>query len=225
MLWHNNRKIAAGTVDIFGGGMLFNTVQPYLEKEGFSIGAIYDDQGSRGHAWGAGTQAARDPERPILFCVGYQPDAPLRMARRWKRYRELKADGVSFATFLSDDAFVGPGCTIGNGGIIMPGVFLHCRVTIGECVYVNVGALLSHDDRIADNVFIGPRATVAGGVTVESGAFIGVGATVIDSQNIGADSLVAGGAVVTGPVPPETLVAGVPAVRKKSLAAPGGEKA
>jgi acetyltransferase-like isoleucine patch superfamily enzyme len=48
-------------------------------------------------------------------------------------------------------------------------------------------------------------------VVVEQGAFLGANVTVLPGVRIGARSFVAAGAVVTSDVPPQRLVAGVPA--------------
>ncbi len=218
MLWLDNQPIGDSEVDVFGGGQVFRTLQPFLAAEGIRVGTIYDDAGTFGSAWDSIAYTARLSRPPILFCVGYQPEARQRMALRGQCYRRLVQEGVRFATYVSPQALISPDCHIGNGSIIMPTAFIHCRVHLGDCVYVNVGALVSHDGRVADNVFLGPRATLAGSVTVESDVFIGVGATVLDSVAIGFGALVAGGAVVTAEVRPHVMVAGVPAQVKKSLA-------
>ena len=55
-------------------------------------------------------------------------------------------------------------------------------------------------------------------IVVESGCWIGARVLVLGGVTIGAGSIVAAGAVVTRDVAPNTLVAGVPAVKKKDLA-------
>lgn len=225
MLLMDNQPLSGSEVDVFGGGRLFQTLLPFLEAEGIHVRRIYDDAGTHGWIWDPVSYVEEGNTTPMLYCVGYQPERPQRMELRGDRYRRLSRDGVRFATYVSPHAHVSPGCRIGNGSIVMPSAFLHCRVHIGQCVYVNVGALVSHDGQIADNVFLGPRATLAGDVKVESDVFIGVNATVIDSMTIGFGALVAGGAVVTEPVGAEVLVAGVPARVKKRLTGAGTEEA
>lgn len=217
MLLLDNQPLSGSEVDVFGGGQLFQTLLPFLEEEGIRVRRIYDDAGNHGWAWDPAAYREEGSRPPMLYCVGYQPERPQRMELRGDRYRRLCRDGVRFATYVSPHAHVSPGCRIGNGSLVMPSAFLHCRVHLGECVYVNVGALVSHDGHIADNVFLGPRAVLAGNVAVASDVFIGVNATVIDSMTIGFGALVAGGAVVTEPVGAQVLVAGVPARVKQRL--------
>ncbi|RLE55307.1 MAG: N-acetyltransferase, partial [Candidatus Methanomethylicota archaeon] len=74
---------------------------------------------------------------------------------------------------------------------------------------------------IGSDVFIGPRVCFTNdkyppssrlqGVIVENGAVLGANSTLISGIIIGENSVVAAGAVVTRDVPPNVVVAGVPA--------------
>jgi acetyltransferase-like isoleucine patch superfamily enzyme len=75
-----------------------------------------------------------------------------------------------------------------------------------------------------------PRATNADGspqteadwevvpTLVKKGASIGSGAVIIAGVTIGENAIVGAGAVVTRDVPPETIVAGVPAKKLRTIA-------
>lgn len=117
-------------------------------------------------------------------------------------------------------ARIGPGCTIGKG------VYVDAGVIIGAGCKVQNGANLYRGVVLEDEVFVGPAVTFtndryprAQGVwqptptRVGKGASIGAAATVVCGNDIGAYAVVAAGAVVTHPVPPHALVAGVPARR------------
>lgn len=100
----------------------------------------------------------------------------------------------------------------------------------GDVNYINIGSNVNIQDLsmlhvtndkfplvIEDDVTIA-HSVVLHGCTVKKGAMIGIGAKVLDGSIIGENSLVAAGSVVREgyEVPPNTLVAGVPAkpVRK-----------
>ncbi|MFN5797730.1 MAG: DapH/DapD/GlmU-related protein, partial [Planctomyces sp.] len=81
----------------------------------------------------------------------------------------------------------------------------------GENVILNSGSIVEHDCRIGADVHIAPRACLAGGVRVGRQVHIGAGATICENLEIGDRAIVGAGAVVIRDVPPEAVVAGVPA--------------
>ncbi|MCB2078723.1 MAG: acyltransferase [Novosphingobium sp.] len=105
-------------------------------------------------------------------------------------------ENVTFA----GPAIIGPGCVLGAASPIHLG--LHARLSKDVLLETagldfSVNALpykhVSKPIRIGDGVWIGARAIILGGV------------------EIGERSVVAAGSVVTRSVPPNTIVAGVPA--------------
>ena len=109
--------------------------------------------------------------------------------------------------------------TLGEHVSVWPGAVLRGdrdTIAIGDETNVQDGAVLHCDPgmpcRVGARVTIGHRAVVHG-CTVEDGALIGIGAIVLNGAVVGAGSLVAAGAVVPEgmQIPPESLVAGVPA--------------
>jgi carbonic anhydrase/acetyltransferase-like protein (isoleucine patch superfamily) len=71
---------------------------------------------------------------------------------------------------------------------------------------------------VGDDVTIGHCATMED-CTIENGALIGTNSVVLNGARVGSRSLIAAGSVVPAgaKIPPESLVAGVPAVVKKKL--------
>ncbi|HNU03478.1 MAG TPA: DapH/DapD/GlmU-related protein, partial [Anaerolineae bacterium] len=55
------------------------------------------------------------------------------------------------------------------------------------------------------------QGITAQGIVVEDDVWIGAGAIITDGVRVGRGAVVAAGAVVTGDVPPHTVVGGVPA--------------
>lgn len=110
---------------------------------------------------------------------------------------------------IQKGAVIGARCKISSHSFICEGV------TIEDEVFVGHGVLFINDKK--------PRATAAGGAlqteadwecvptVVKRGASIGSGAAILCGVVIGERALVGAGAVVTKDVPPDGVVAGVPA--------------
>ena len=138
---------------------------------------------------------------------------------------------------LAPDVFVARGAvvigdvTVGGGSSIWYNTVIRGdvgRVTIGKNTNIQDLCLLHmttdvSDLTIGDEVTVGHRV-VLHGCTIEDRCLIGMGAVILDNAVIGAGSVVASGAVVTEEtvIPPNSLVAGMPAKVKKTLTEGGG---
>jgi acetyltransferase-like isoleucine patch superfamily enzyme len=108
---------------------------------------------------------------------------------------------------IGSTCFINEGCRFEVGG----------RITVGDRVYIGQDVTLlttthevgPHEQRCGP-VLIAP-------VSVGDGAWLGAHCVVLPGAHIGAGAIVAAGAVVTGPVPPDTMVGGVPARRLREL--------
>jgi sugar O-acyltransferase (sialic acid O-acetyltransferase NeuD family) len=123
---------------------------------------------------------------------------------------------LQFSHLIHPTAYVSPLAKIGQG------VFIGAKSVIGpgcilmDHVFVNTGVSVGHDTIIHEYVRLNPGCNIAGHVEIFDSAMIGLGASVIQELIIGKGAVVAAGAVVIKDVKENTLVAGVPAIVKKS---------
>lgn len=132
------------------------------------------------------------------------------------------------------------GCTIGDNTKIGTFVEIQKNATIGKNCKISSHTFICEGVHIGDGVFVGhnvtfindkiPRAVNPDGslqteadwkleeTFVKNGASIGSSATILCGVTIGENAIVGAGAVVTKDVPPNTIVAGVPAKVIKKLA-------
>lgn len=123
-------------------------------------------------------------------------------------------------------AYVGDNTEIGDNVKIGSLAHIDYDVKIGNNSMIEGMAYIPPLSRIGRNVFIGPAAVLTNdpypaskrlmGVIIEDGAVIGSKAVIKAGITIGENSVVAMGAVVTKNVPPNMVVAGVPAKIKYS---------
>lgn len=210
MLYKDSKKHKANKVNIFGGGEVFLQMMPLLEEEGITINTILDDT-LPGEEHSVKSYLARsDFEQEILYCVGYS-----NMQARFKRFKELKAQGFNILSYIAESSIISLGSHIAGGTIIKQGAIIDNYVEIGECCFINIGSTISHHSFVHDNVFLAPGVNIAGYVKIGEGVFVGTNATIIDHVKVGEYACIAAGAVVIEDVPAYSMVAGNPAVVKK----------
>jgi len=131
------------------------------------------------------------------------------------------------------------GCSIGNDTKIGAFVEVQKNAHIGANCKISSHTFVCEGVTIEDDAFIGhgvmftndkyPRSTIPGGglqteadwkviqTTVKKGASIGTNATILCGVTIGENAIVGAGSVVTKDVAPNTIVAGIPAKKLRSL--------
>jgi len=147
---------------------------------------------------------AADPELRLVIALG-NPAARRRAAA------SLAMQGVRFATVIHPAAAIGATVAIGEGTVVLGPASITADVTIGAHALLNPMVSIAHDCVLEDFATLAPAVALAGGVRVDQGAELGTGARVIPRMTIGAWSMVGAGATVIRPVPPDAVVAGVPA--------------
>ena len=108
---------------------------------------------------------------------------------------------------------IGAGCSIGRNNVISA----KNRVEIHDAVVTAPQVLIMDHAHAFEDVsrpILHQGVTEGGIIVVESGCWIGFGAALVCNRGplrVGGNSVVAANAVVTGDVPPRTIVAGAPA--------------
>ena len=135
------------------------------------------------------------------------------------------------------------GCEIGDDTKIGAFVEIQKNARVGKRCKISSHTFICEGVTIEDEVFIGhgvtfindsyPRATTGGQLQTEAdwrvettlvkkGASIGSGATILSRVTVGENAIVGAGSVVTRDVPANTIVAGNPARRLRSMAMTAG---
>ena len=105
---------------------------------------------------------------------------------------------------------------LGDGVIVMANCIIETENSIGRACLLHAGVFISHECEIGDYCELAPFARILGKVKIGQFAFIGAGAILLPGVTIGKHAIVAAGAVVTKDVPDNAVVAGVPAIIKKT---------
>jgi gamma-carbonic anhydrase len=133
---------------------------------------------------------------------------------------------------IANDCFLAPDCviigdvTIGSESSIWFKTVLRGDINwikIGKCTNIQDGCIVhvsggKSPTTIGDHVTVGHGA-ILHGCTIENSCLIGMGSIILDDAVIGEGSLVAAGAMVKSgmKVPPQSMVAGNPAVIKRRI--------
>lgn len=145
------------------------------------------------------------------------------------RHYHLEYDRRNSAIPLLDiknlNARIEPGAIIREkvkickNSVIMMGAIINIGAEIGEDTMIDMNAVIGARGMIGKNVHVGAGAVIAGvleppssiPVVVEDNVLIGANSVVLEGVRVGHDAVIAAGSVVTEDVPPNTVVAGVPA--------------
>lgn len=163
-----------------------------------------------------------------------------KFTEEYLRENYIRLNNVKLGANVKIFSFVNAyGCSIDDNSKIGAFVEIQKNASVGKNCKISSHTFICEGVLIEDNCFIGhgvmftndkfPRATNADGSAqteadwevvptfVKKGASIGSGAVIVAGVTIGENAIVGAGAVVTRDVPPETIVAGVPARKLRKI--------
>jgi sugar O-acyltransferase (sialic acid O-acetyltransferase NeuD family) len=132
-------------------------------------------------------------------------------------YRQAKARGYRFVSYISSRATIFPGTPIGENCLILEDNTIQPFTRIGDNVILWSGNHIGHHSIINNHVMITSHVVVSGHCTVGSYSFLGVNATIRDGLSLGEGTLVGMGACIGRDTEPWSVYQGNPA-RKRDVA-------
>lgn len=116
--------------------------------------------------------------------------------------------GKRFISLFHPDASISPQATLGEGVFVGVGAVINRGAELGDGVIVNSGAIVEHNCTLEPFVHIAPGAQLAGRVRVREAAFVGIGSSVIPDIVIGCNCMVGAGTPVVADIPDSHTVRG-----------------
>jgi len=206
-------------VIVWGGTGNYKVVKEILDKKGYSICALFDNNPD-----------LINPYPSIPFIGGQQEF--INWIKGFKDPKELKfivtiggnygKDRIAVHNFIRsygpepmiikhNTAYISESAKVDEGSLIYANVSVCVEARIGKACIINTAASVDHECVIDEGVAIGPGARLTGLVQVGKYADIYTGAIILPRIKIGEGAVIGAGAVVVKDVQPYTVVAGNPA--------------
>lgn len=178
----------------------------------------------------------------ILFCElsewGIFHKTNVSHINKYKIEMDRRNSAIPLADYSKYDSRIEPGVIIrdlvkiGSNCVIMMGAVINIGVAIGTKTMIDMNVVLGGRAIVGNNCHIGAGSVLAGvieppnanPVVIEDNVLIGANAVILEGVRVGKNSVVAAGAVVVNDVPPNTIVAGIPARKIKMVDAINKEK-
>ena len=210
-------------IAMVGSGELSDRLTYYFEDTGFGrVVGSFDDFERAGTVKNGRPLLGKTEEIPAAFKKGAFDAVAIGIGYKHRRFRKeiyetLKSRGVPVATFVHPSSHVEKSALLQEGSIVLVDCTIDMHALIGENVIVSSRSFVSHHVKIGAHTFCGPAVNLAGNTEIGECCFLGINTTCIDGVRVGRNVQTAAGAVVTKDVPDDSLIAGVPAVVKKTL--------
>ena len=216
------RRRGSGGICILGPTGSGQVMLENFRANGREVDCFVDPQGKfRGNSW-AGLPVAKlksDGDLPTLKRAGIREFAISSgaTASRARLFESCLRAGLKPATSVHPTATVLGGAKIGRGCVIGARALIGAGVVLEENCLVGMGSLLDRNCLVRFHSAIGAGSVLGAQTILEERTFIGDAVTTLPGRRVGKDAVVISGSVITQDIPPESIVAGVPArlIRRK----------
>jgi sugar O-acyltransferase (sialic acid O-acetyltransferase NeuD family) len=130
--------------------------------------------------------------------------------------RDLGIEAQKYETITHPSARISALSKIGNGSVVLQNVVIASNAQVGNHVMILPNSIISHDDVIDDYTCIAGGVCISGEVHVGKSCYLGTNCSLIGRIKVGDHSLIGMGSVVIRDVPPDSVVAGNPAIVLRS---------
>ncbi len=204
----------------------------YVEDTGFArVVGFFDDFIPRGESRFGRPVLGSMADIPRLHAQGIFDSVANTIGYQHREFRRQIYDslvkcGIPRTTFVHPTTFVAPSATVGDGTIILMNCTIDNGVVIGPNLFMTAMVNVSHDSRLGAHCFISSMVNLCGRTTIGECCWLGASSTVIDHVTLGRNVQTGAGAVVVNDLPDNVLALGVPAkiVRKLQCHADRGSK-
>lgn len=122
-----------------------------------------------------------------------------------------------FETVIDPTCVVSATAQIGSGSVLLPHAAIGAGATIGQQVLILPGSIISHNCQIANFTCIASNAVVCGYAQIGEACYLGANASIREKITVGRHTLIGIGSVVITDCEDNSIYAGVPAKKIKSL--------
>jgi len=133
-------------------------------------------------------------EFKMMIAVGYVKVNKLRA----ERYYQAKEMGYRMISYISPQASVAKGITVGENCHIAQFCTIAPFSHLGDNVFIGTGSIIGHHSVIKDHCYLAASVRISGYVTVEPYCFFGINAIVRNKVTIARQGIIGAGAVILG---------------------------
>lgn len=125
---------------------------------------------------------------------------------RAELFERFTKQGIPFANVIDPSARILSNVSMGVGNVIMGGVQIGACARVGDNNFLSAYVDLEHHNVLGSHCTFGPGVMTSGEVQIGDRVKFGTGIYIEPRLQIGSDSIVASGAILTGHVPPDSVV-------------------